>query len=155
MCPERRFFWILKTFVMRIAILLCSLLCLTTAAAFAQDVTGTWHGFQISRHEGKLHEYRVTLDFKVNQDNDVTGTMQLKSPLKGLITSSFTGEFDKKNNLIYLKENEILTKGITPNDARLCEYVLKVGNNSLKGTGRSNGKQYDHLELRLERGNNY
>lgn len=140
---------------MRIAILLCSLLLITTAAAFAQDVTGTWHGFQISRNKGKLQEYRVTLDFKVDQDNDVTGTMQLKSPLKGTITSSFTGEFDKKNNLIYLQEDEILTKGVTTNDARLCSYVLKVGKNSLKGTGRSSGKQYDHLELRLQKGNAY
>lgn len=140
---------------MRIAILLCSLFLLTAVTTLAQDVTGTWHGFQISRDKGKYHEYRVTLDFKVNQDNDVTGTMQLKSPAKGVITSSFTGTYNERESVIYLTEDKILTEGVTTNDAQLCKYVLRVGKNTLKGTGRARSKGYDYLELRLQRENVY
>jgi hypothetical protein len=139
---------------MRIAILLISLLIATTASSYAQDVAGTWHGFQISRDKGKVNEYRITMDFKVSDDN-VTGTMQVKSPLKGIITSSFSGTYDKKQNMVYLKEEAILTQGVSVDDARLCRYTLKVGKNSLKGTGRSRTKGYDNLELRLQRGNVY
>jgi hypothetical protein len=140
---------------MRIAIIFCSLFLLTAVTGFAQDVTGTWHGFQISRDNGKYHEYRVTFDFKVNQDNDVTGTMQLKSPVKGVITSSFSGHFERRENAIYVREDGILTEGITSKDANLCNYMFKVGKKILKGTGRSVKKGYDHLELRLQRENVY
>ena len=138
---------------MRIAILLISLLTVT-AASFAQDVAGTWHGFQISRDKGKYNEYRITMDLKILDDN-VTGTMQLKSPLKGVITSSFSGTYDKKQNMIFLVEDTILTEGINSTDATLCRYTLKVGKDSLKGTGRSRRKGYDNLELRLRRGDIY
>lgn len=139
---------------MRIAILLISLLTVTAASSFAQDVAGTWHGFQISRDKGKYNEYRVTMDFKVLDDN-VTGTMQVKSPLKGVITSTFSGTYDKKQNMMFLVEDTILTEGVNANDATLCRYTLKIGKNSLKGTGRSRRKGYDNLELRLHRGDIY
>jgi len=138
---------------MRIAILLISLL-ITSAASLAQDIAGTWHGFQISRDKGKYSEYRVTMDFKILDDN-VTGTMQVKSPLKGTITSSFSGTYDKKENMVYLVEDKILTEGIQVSDAALCRYTLKIGKNSLKGTGRSRRKGYDNLELRLQRATVY
>lgn len=140
---------------MRIAIVLCSLMLLTTISALSQDFSGTWHGFQTSRDKGKVNEYRVTLDLSIKNDNDITGTMQLKSPQKGVITSSISGRFERKDNLIYLKENEILTEGITAEDAKLCSYIIKVSKNSLKGTGRSRSKGYDHLKLSLKRRSDY
>ena len=138
---------------MRIAILLCGLMIAATCC-FAQEVAGTWYGFQISRDKGKYSEYRVTMDFKI-ADDYVTGTMQLKSATKGIITSSFSGTYDKRENMIYVKEDTILTEGLSATDASLCRYSLKVGKNSLIGKGRSRAKGYDHLELRLRREDNY
>ena len=133
---------------------LCILLIAASHCCFAQDITGTWHGFQVSRDNGQYKEYRVTIDFKVTDDN-VTGTMHLKSPLKGIITSSFSGKLDKKESTVYLREDGIITEGIEAKDARLCSYELKVRKNMLKGKGRSRFKGYDHLTLRLQRGEKY
>jgi hypothetical protein len=135
---------------MRLQLFLCSLFLFAGYVSFGQNITGTWHGFQVNRDKGQYKEYRVTVDFKMLDDN-VTGTMQVKSPQKGVITSSFTGTYDKKDNLLYLNENEIITEGITSEDARLCSFILKVKKNMLKGKGRSRAKGYDHLMLRLER----
>ncbi|HEY0676779.1 MAG TPA: hypothetical protein VGD17_00785 [Chitinophagaceae bacterium] len=139
---------------MRIHLPISFLLIVTCNFSFAQDLTGTWHGFQISRDKGHYQEYRITVDLKLVDDN-VSGTMQLKSPLKGVITTTFTGKLDKKENLLYLKEDEIITEGVGAKDATLCSYILSVGKNSLKGKGRSRFKGYDHLTLRLQRGANY
>lgn len=128
------------------------LLIVTTVSA--QQLSGTWHGFQVSRDKGHYSEYRITMDLNVT-DKSVTGTMQLKSPQKGVITSSLSGKVDLKENLIYLKEDEIVSEGITPRDASLCTYVLKIGRNSLRGKGRSSQKGYDHLTLRLQRGDGH
>lgn len=123
---------------------------LLTSYSFSQNISGTWHGFQVYRDKGEYKEYRIMLDLKMTDAQHVTGTLQLKSPQKGMITSSLSGGFDDQGNLI-LKEDTILTEGITADDAKLCSYVLKVRKNSIKGKGRSRSKGYDHLELRLQR----
>lgn len=121
----------------------------------AQDISGTWYGFQVSRDNGQYKEYRITLEITMVGEESFTGTMQLKSPQKGVITSTFTGTVDKTDNLIYLRENKIITEGIQPSDATLCNYVLKLRRNILKGKGRSMRKGYDHLKLHLERKEHY
>jgi hypothetical protein len=139
-----------KNTSMRKRLPLLLLFIIAGLTAYSQDISGTWHGFQVSRDKGR-QEYRVTVDLKLTGQEDVTGTMQLKSPQKGVITSSFSGKLDKKEGLIYLQEDSIITEGIGAKDASLCSFVLKVRKNSLKGKGRSSQKGYDHLELRLER----
>ena len=121
----------------------------------AQNISGTWYGFQVSRDNGQVTEYRITVEINMVGTESFTGTMQLKSPLKGLITSSFSGAIDKTDNLIYLREEKILTDGVQPTDASLCNYVLKLKKNVLKGKGRSMRKGYDHLTLHLERKEHY
>lgn len=137
---------------MRIAMPLAIILIIASKFSFAQDVSGTWHGFQTALKKGDNTEYRITVDLKVKNEN-VTGTMQLKSADKGVITSSLTGRVD--GNLVYLNESKILTEGVTTADARLCKYVLKIGKNSLRGKGRSSFKGYDHLRVTLQRGEMY
>jgi hypothetical protein len=137
---------------MRIAIPLAILLIAASQLSFAQNISGTWHGFQTSLKKGDNTEYRITVDLQVNNEN-VTGTMQLKSPAKGVITSSLSGKVE--GNLVYLKENEILTQGVSTKDAKLCSYVLKIERNSLRGKGRSSFKAFDHLRLTLQRGEVY
>ena len=117
----------------------------------AQNISGTWYGFQVSRDNGQVSEYRITIEITMVGSESFTGTMQLKSPQKGVITSSFTGAIDKTDNLIYLREDSILTEGVQSTDASLCNYVLKLKKNVLKGKGRSMRKGYDHLTLHLER----
>ena len=121
----------------------------------AQGLSGTWYGFQVSRDNGQKNEYRITVEITMTGTENFTGTMQLKSPQKGVITSSFSGAIDKTDNLIYLREDKILTDGVEPTDASLCNYVLKLKKNVLKGKGRSMRKGYDHLSLHLERRENY
>jgi hypothetical protein len=135
-------------------LLLPVLFLLCAHACLSQNLSGTWRGFQVSRDNGQYNEYRVTLNVDEKGGN-ISGTMQLKSPLKGTITSTFTGHIDKKENLLYLEEKSILTEGITNQDAQLCSYVLKVRRNSLKGSGRSRAKGFDHLRLHLERKGDY
>lgn len=137
---------------MRIAIPLAIVLIIASQFSFAQGISGTWHGFQTSLKASDKTEYRITLDLKVKEEN-VTGTMQLKSPAKGVITSSLTGKVE--GNLIYLKESGILTEGVSTADAKLCSYVLKIGKNSLRGKGRSSLKAFDHLRVSLQRGEVY
>jgi len=126
-------------------------LLLASHCSFAQNIAGTWHGFQVSRGNGQHNEYRVILDLKVTADQKISGTMQLKSPLKGTVTSSFTGIINKKDNTLRLTEDKILTEGITAKDATLCSYILKLRRNVLKGNGRSRAKGFDHLKLHLQR----
>ncbi|MGB8191861.1 MAG: hypothetical protein WCF67_08085 [Chitinophagaceae bacterium] len=133
--------------------LFLSCFLLLASFSFAQNISGIWHGFQVYRDKGEYKEYRITVDLKMSDDS-VKGTMQLKSPLKGMITSSLSGTIDKKGNL-FLKEDGILTEGVTAEDAKLCSYVLKVKENSLNGKGRSKFKGYDHLKVRLQRKETY
>ena len=121
----------------------------------AQNISGTWYGFQVSRDNGQVSEYRIIIEITMVGSESFTGTMQLKSPIKGVITSSFTGAIDKTDNLIYLREDTILTEGVQATDASLCNYVLKLKKNVLKGKGRSTRKGYDHLTLHLERKETY
>lgn len=137
---------------MRIAISLAIILTIASQFSFAQNVSGIWHGFQTSLKKGDNTEYRVTLDLKMKDEN-VSGTMQLKSADKGVITSSLTGRVE--GNFVYLNESGILTQGVSTADARLCKYVLKIGKNSLRGKGRSSFKGYDHLRVTLQRGEVY
>jgi hypothetical protein len=137
---------------MRIAIPLAIVLIIASQFSFAQGISGTWHGFQTALKKGDNTEYRITVDLQVKDEN-VTGTMQLKSPAKGVITSSLTGKVE--GNLIYLNESGILTEGVSTTDAKLCRYVLKIGKNSLHGKGRSSFKGYDHLRVTLQRGEVY
>ena len=123
--------------------------------SYAQNISGTWYGFQVSRDNGQVSEYRITVEITMVGSESFTGIMQLKSPLKGVITSSFTGAIDKTDNLIYLREDTILTEGVQLTDASLCNYVLKLKKNVLKGKGRSMRKGYDHLTLHLERKESY
>ena len=120
-----------------------------------RGLSGTWYGFQVSRDNGQKNEYRITVEITMVGAENFTGTMQLKSPQKGVITSSFSGAIDKTDNLIYLREDKILTDGVEPTDASLCNYVLKLKKNVLKGKGRSMRKGYDHLTLHLERRESY
>jgi len=131
------------------------LLLLAAYTGRSQDLSGTWHGFQVSRENGQYKEYRITIEIKMSDGNGFTGTMQLKSPAKGVITSTFTGKIDKAENAIYLREDKIVTEGLTTKDASLCNYVLKFRGNMLKGKGRSMRKGYDHLTLHLERNERY
>ena len=121
----------------------------------AQNISGTWYGFQVSRDNGQVTEYRITVEITMVGVESFTGTMQLKSPQKGVITSSFSGAIDKTDNLIYLREDSILTDGVQLTDASLCNYILKFKKNVLKGKGRSTRKGYDHLTLHLARKENY
>lgn len=129
-------------------------LLIAGATGYSQNISGTWHGFQVSMEKGRP-EYRVMLDITLVDDDDVTGTMQLKSSQKGTIISSFTGKIDRRDGLLYLHEDSILTEGITPRDASLCSFVLKMKGNSLVGNGRSSQKGFDHLKLRLQRRGRY
>ena len=140
---------------MRTKFFLSALLLLAGYFSRSQDISGTWYGFQVSRDKGEHKEYRITIEIKMSDEDDFTGTMQLKSIQKGTITSTFTGKIDKADNVIYLRENKIVTEGIQSKDASLCNYVLKLKRNSLKGTGRSMQKGYDHLTLHLERRDRY
>lgn len=132
------------------------LLLISVYGSQAQNISGTWYGFQVSRDNGQKNEYRITMEITMTGVENFTGTLQVKSPQKGVITSTFSGAIDKTDNLIYLREDKIVTEGVTPTDASLCNYVLKLGkNNVLKGRGRSMRKGYDHLTLHLQRKKSY
>ena len=132
------------------------LLCLfVVSSASAQDITGTWYGFQTSRLKGQFKEYRIVVDISTVNGDSITGTMSLKAPEKGTITSSFTGNFDSKKKTLYLKEQEVLTNGLTEKDFSLCEYSLKIEDKVIRGKGRAQNKGYDYLDIYLQRNPNY
>jgi hypothetical protein len=71
-------------------------LLLIAGGISAQEIKGTWYGFQTSKTNGQFKEYRIVVDINAVNGDSVTGTMSLKAPEKGTITSSFTGNFDSK-----------------------------------------------------------
>jgi hypothetical protein len=138
-----------KTFIW-----LC-LLLLSASNISAQEITGTWYGFQTSKANGQSKEYRITVDISAVTGDSVTGTMSLKSGEKGTITSSFSGSFDSRNKMLHLKEMEVLTKGLSEKDVSLCEYALKLDDKVIRGKGHAKNKGYDYLEIYLQRSPNY
>jgi len=133
------------------------LLCLILAASStsAQEITGTWYGFQTSRAKGQMKEYRITVEINSVTGDTVSGTMSLKAPEKGTITSSFTGNFDSKKKTLNLKELQVLTNGLTDKDVSLCDYSLKIDDNVIRGKGHAQNKGFDYLEIYLHRNPNY
>jgi hypothetical protein len=130
-------------------------LVLVSSSVSAQEITGTWYGFQSSRTSGQLKEYRITVDISTISGDSVKGTMSLKAPEKGTITSSFTGNFDPKKKMLYLKEMQVLTDGLTEKDFSLCDYSLKIDDNVIRGKGHAQNKGYDYLDIYLQRSPNY
>jgi hypothetical protein len=133
--------------------LLC--LLLATSAASAQEITGTWYGFQTSRAKGQMKEYRITVEINSLTGDSVSGTMSLKAPEKGTITSSFSGNFDSKKKTLYLKELQVLTNGLGEKDVSLCDYSLKIEENVIRGKGHAQNKGFDYLDIYLQRNPNY
>ena len=133
------------------------LLCLLfiASSAFAQEINGTWYGFQTSRAKGQMKEYRIVVEINSVNGDSVSGTMSLKAPEKGTITSSFTGNFDSKKKMLYLKEMQVLTNGLNEKDVSLCDYSLKIDDNVLRGKGHAQNKGYDYLDIYLQRNPNY
>ena len=137
-----------KTFVLLLA------LTAVFSASFAQDITGTWYGFQTSRDKGVQKEYRITVDFTVTDDS-VTGTMSLKAEDKGTIVSKFSGTYDAKKKTMHLNELGVLTDGLNEKDFSLCEYSLKLDDKVIRGKGRASNKGFDHLSIYLQRNPQY
>jgi len=134
-----------------------SLFCLLLIAGSvsAQEFSGTWYGFQTSRLKGQMKEYRIVVEINSVNGDSVSGTMSLKAPEKGTITSSFTGNFDSKKKMLYLKEMQVLTNGLNEKDVSLCDYSLKIDENVLRGKGHAQNKGYDYLDIYLQRNPNY
>ena len=128
---------------------------LSASSLSAQEIAGTWYGFQTSKAKGQFKEYRITVDINSVNGDSVTGTMSLKASEKGTITSSFTGNFDSRNKTLYLKEMEVLTKGLNDKDVSLCEYSLRFDDKVIRGKGHAQNKGYDYLEIYLQRSPNY
>ena len=126
-------------------------LVLVSSSVSAQEITGTWYGFQSSRTSGQLKEYRITVDISTVSGDSVKGTMSLKAPEKGTITSSFTGNYDSRKKMIYLREQDVLTDGLTEKDFSLCEYALRIEDKVIRGKGHAQNKGYDYLEIYLQR----
>jgi hypothetical protein len=133
------------------------LLCLLMAAGStsAQEISGTWYGFQTSRAKGQMKEYRIVVEISSVIGDSVSGTMSLKAPEKGTITSSFTGNFDSKKKTLNLKEMQVLTNGLSEKDVSLCDYSLKLEENVIRGKGHAQNKGYDYLDIYLQRNPNY
>jgi hypothetical protein len=121
----------------------------------AQEISGTWYGFQTSKTKGQFKEYRIVLDITSIVGDSVTGTMSLKAPEKGTITSSFTGNYDSKKKTLFLKELGVLTNGVSEKDVSLCEYALKLEDKIIRGKGHALNKGYDYLDIYLQRNPNY
>ena len=138
-----------KTFTLLLGLLLVAG-CLT-----AQQISGTWYGFQTSKTKGQFKEYRIVVEISAVNGDSVTGTMSLKAPDKGTITSSFSGNFDSKKKMLYLKELEVLTDGLNEKDFSLCEYSLKIDDKVIRGRGHAQNKGYDYLDIYLQRNPNY
>ena len=138
-----------KTFTLLLGLLLVAG-CLT-----AQQISGTWYGFQTSKTKGQFKEYRIVVEISAVNGDSVTGTMSLKAPDKGTITSSFSGNFDSKKKMLYLKESEVLTNGLNEKDFSLCEYALKIDDKVIRGRGHAQNKGYDYLDIYLQRNPNY
>jgi hypothetical protein len=138
-----------KTFTLLLGLLLVAG-CLT-----AQQISGTWYGFQTSKTKGQFKEYRIVVEISAVNGDSVTGTMSLKAPDKGTITSSFSGNFDSKKKMLYLKELEVLTNGLNEKDFSLCEYALKIDDKVIRGRGHAQNKGYDYLDIYLQRNPNY
>jgi len=138
-----------KTFTLLLGLLLIAG-CLT-----AQQISGTWYGFQTSKTKGQFKEYRIVVEISAVNGDSVTGTMSLKAPDKGTITSSFSGNFDSKKKMLYLKELEVLTNGLNEKDFSLCEYALKIDDKVIRGRGHAQNKGYDYLDIYLQRSPNY
>ena len=138
-----------KTFTWLLGILIAA------SSVSAQEIKGTWYGFQTSKTKGQFKEYRIVVDISSISGDSVTGTMSLKAPEKGTITSSFSGNFDSKKKMLYLRELQILTNGLNERDVSLCEYSLKIDDNVIRGKGHAQNKGYDYLEIYLQRNPNY
>jgi len=138
-----------KTFIW----LLCLLIIGSTTSA--QEINGTWYGFQTSRTKGQMREYRIVVEISSVNGDSITGTMTLKAPEKGSITTSFTGNFDPKKKTINLKEMQLLTEGLNEKDVSLCDYSLKLDENVIRGKGHAQNKGYDYLDIYLQRNPNY
>jgi hypothetical protein len=121
----------------------------------AQEITGTWYGFQTSKANGQFKEYRITVDINSLDGDSVTGTMSLKAAEKGTITSSFAGNFDSKTKMIHIRESRLLTDGVTEKDVSLCEYSLKFEDKVIRGKGHAQNKGFDYLDIYLQRSPNY
>ena len=130
---------------------ICLLSLLLAGSISAQEINGTWYGFQTSRHKGQVKEYRIVVDITIIHADSVSGTMSLKAPEKGTITSSFTGNYDSKKKMIYLREQDVLTDGLTEKDFSLCEYALRIEDKVIRGKGHAQNKGYDYLEIYLQR----
>jgi len=134
--------------------LLLGLLIIASSLS-AQEISGTWYGFQTSKTKGQFKEYRITVDITSVNGDSVAGTMSLKAPDKGTITSSFTGNFDSKKKMLYLRESGVLTNGLNEKDVSLCEYSLKIEDKVIRGKGHAQNKGYDYLDIYLQRNPNY
>jgi hypothetical protein len=134
--------------------LLLGLLIIVSSLS-AQEISGTWYGFQTSKTKGQFKEYRITVDITSVNGDSVAGTMSLKAPDKGTITSSFTGNFDSKKKMLYLRESGVLTNGLNEKDVSLCEYSLKIEDKVIRGKGHAQNKGYDYLDIYLQRSPNY
>lgn len=130
-------------------------LLLIAGGISAQEIKGTWYGFQTSKTNGQFKEYRIVVDINAVNGDSVTGTMSLKAPEKGTITSSFTGNFDSKKKILYLRESQVLTNGLNEKDVSLCEYSLKIDDKVIRGKGHAQNKGYDYLDIYLQRNPNY
>jgi hypothetical protein len=138
-----------KTFTLMLGLLLAA------SILSAQEITGTWYGFQTSKSKGQVREYRIVVDISAINGDSVTGTMSLKASDKGTITSSFNGNFDAKKKMLYIKEMDVLTDGLNEKDYSLCEYALKIDDKVLRGKGHAQNKGYDYLDIYLQRNPNY
>ncbi len=139
---QKTFFWLLG-------------LLLLANSAPAQEITGTWYGFQTSKTKGQFKEYRIIVDINAVNGDSVTGTMSLKAADKGTITSNFTGNFDSKKKTLYLKELGVLSEGLNEKDVSLCEYSLKFEDKVIRGKGHALNKSFDYLDIYLQRNPNY
>jgi hypothetical protein len=138
-----------KTFTLMLGLLLAA------STLSAQEITGTWYGFQSSKAKGQVREYRIVVDISAVNGDSITGTMTLKAADKGTITSSFNGNFDSKKKILYLKETDVLTDGLNEKDYSLCEYSLKIDDKVLRGKGHAQNKGFDYLDIYLQRNPNY
>jgi hypothetical protein len=138
-----------KTFILLLGFLIAA------SSLSAQEISGTWYGFQTSKTKGQFKEYRIVVDISAVNGDSVTGTMSLKAPDKGTIVSNFTGNFDSKKKMLYLKELGVLSNGLSEKDVSLCEYALKIDDKVIRGKGHAQNKGYDYLDIYLQRNPNY
>lgn len=138
-----------KTFTFLLSLLMAA------GSLTAQEISGTWYGFQTSKNKGQFKEYRIVVDITAVNGDSISGTMSLKAPDKGTITSSFTGNYNAKKKTIYLKESGVLTNGLNERDVSLCEYALKLEDKVIRGRGHAQNKGFEHLDIYLQRNPNY